>query len=97
MFTTFRFLTCFFELNYYAKVSHGKSNFEIIFFGFIVCETTPIVVGNSFGFFFGVFVDAEKLVFIEKVLLNFLHISHFHSCNLVEMAFNYLITFNCTS
>ena len=32
MFTTFRFLTCFFELNYYAKVSHGKSNFEIIFF-----------------------------------------------------------------
>ena len=50
-------------------MSHGQKKFEIFSFGFVVCETTPINVGNNFGFFFGVFVDAEKLVFIECMRL----------------------------
>ena len=43
-----------------AKLFSKKIIFEVIFFGFVVCEITPIVVASSFGFFFEVFVDAEK-------------------------------------
>ena len=53
--------TCFFELNYLAKVSHGKKIFSNwIFFVFVVFETSPIVVASTFEFFSGVFVAAEK-------------------------------------
>ena len=51
------FFTCFFELNYFAKVSHGnKILFEMIFLLVVVCETTSTVVAS------GVFADAEKVI-----------------------------------
>ena len=45
------------------KVSHGRKYFRSDFFGFVVCEITPLVIASSFGIFFEVFVDAEKVFF----------------------------------
>ena len=69
-FTIFGLLTCFFELQYLAKVSHGTNCYRNNFFLVLLF----VKLRQQVWVFFGVFVDAEKLVYVENVLFNFLHI-----------------------
>ena len=58
----------------FLKVSHSKKKIRNNFFLVLLFVKLRQVMSETILVFFGVFVDAEKIVFVENVLLNFLHI-----------------------